>query len=62
MDTSKAVAPAAADERVVKIDMKNKHSDDILRQFMSETQAKPVEHTPEQLAEIEAVEEFIVQA
>ncbi|KAH6676058.1 50S ribosomal protein Mrp49 [Plectosphaerella plurivora] len=61
MDTSKAVAPAA-DERVVKIDMKNKHSDDILRQFMAETQAKPVEHTPEQLQEIEAVEEFIVQA
>jgi large subunit ribosomal protein MRP49 len=60
-DTSKAVAPAA-DERVVKIDMKNKHSDDILQQFMAQTQAKPVVFTPEQLEEIKGVEEFLVQA
>lgn len=61
MDTSKAVAPAA-DERVVKIDMKNKHSDDILRAFLAETKAQPVEPTPEEAEEIKAVEEFLVQA
>ena len=57
IDSSKAVAPAA-DERVVKIPMKNKHSDDILAAFLAETRAEPVTPTPEEIEELRAAEEF----
>lgn len=57
IDSSKAVAPAA-DERVVKIDMKNKHSDEILEAFLAETRAEPVTPTPEEVEELRATEDF----
>ena len=39
--------PPAWDERIVQIDMKHKHSDDILAAFMHETKAEPVMPTAE---------------
>ena len=57
IDSSKAVAPAA-DEMVVKIDMKHKHSDEILDAFLAETRAEPVIPTPEEIEELRLTEEF----
>ncbi|CRK23715.1 hypothetical protein VD0002_g6269 [Verticillium dahliae] len=57
IDTSKA-APPAADERVVKIDMKNQRSEEILARFLAETGAQPVLPTPEEQAEMKEVEEM----
>lgn len=56
-NTSKA-PPPSADERVVKIDMKHKHSDEILQLFMQETGARPLEMTEEEKAEGEELEKL----
>ncbi|ROT43395.1 hypothetical protein SODALDRAFT_327595 [Sodiomyces alkalinus F11] len=57
IDASKAVDPAA-DERVVKIDMKGKPSDEIFNHFLAETRAQPVQTTPEEEAEMREVVEM----
>lgn len=56
-NTSKAPAPSA-DERVVRIDMKHKHSDEILRLFMLETGARQLEMTEEEKAEGQELEKL----
>jgi hypothetical protein len=60
-DTSKAQAPAV-DETVVTIDMKHKHSDEILRLFMKETRAAPVEPAGDDRAEMERLKQLRKQA
>ncbi|KAK6955335.1 hypothetical protein Daesc_002968 [Daldinia eschscholtzii] len=45
-------------ERVVTIDMKNVHSDDILNEFMSKTGATLVEPTPDEKVEMRQLEEL----
>ncbi|KAF6816869.1 hypothetical protein CSOJ01_02800 [Colletotrichum sojae] len=60
-DQSKAPNPTEG-ERVVKIDMKNKHSSDILERFLSETEAKPVLPTPEEQEEMRQIEELRAKA
>ncbi|KAI1800825.1 CI-B8 domain-containing protein [Daldinia bambusicola] len=45
-------------ERVVTIDMKNVHSDQILTEFMSKTGATLVQPTPDELAEMRQIEEL----
>lgn len=57
IDASKAVEPAA-DERVVKIDMKGLRSEEILARFMTETRGQPVQPTPEEEAEMREVAEM----
>lgn len=52
---SKAVPPTA-DERIVHVDMKNKHSSQILEYFVAETRAVPLQATPEELAEMQELE------
>ncbi|KAL6871128.1 mitochondrial ribosomal protein L51 [Trichoderma novae-zelandiae] len=48
--------PPTADERVVHVDMTNKHSSHILEYFMAETRAVPVQPTNEEIAEMQALE------
>ncbi|KAL6698996.1 mitochondrial ribosomal protein L51 [Trichoderma pleuroticola] len=48
--------PPTADERVVHIDMTNKHSSHILEFFMAETRAVPLQPTNEEIAEMQALE------
>ncbi|KAJ4859149.1 mitochondrial ribosomal protein l51 / s25 / CI-B8 domain-containing protein [Trichoderma breve] len=48
--------PPTADERVVHIDMANKHSSHILEFFMAETRAVPLQPTNEEIAEMQALE------
>lgn len=48
--------PPTADERVVHIDMKNKHSTHILEFFMAETRAVPLQPTKEEITEMQALE------
>ncbi|KAH8131447.1 hypothetical protein ACSS6W_001787 [Trichoderma asperelloides] len=48
--------PPTADERVVHIDMSNKHSSHILEFFMAETRAVPLQPTNEEIAEMQALE------
>lgn len=48
--------PPTADERVVHIDMTNKHSSHILEFFMAETRAVPLQPTNEEITEMQALE------
>ncbi|KAM0465129.1 hypothetical protein ACHAPV_002124 [Trichoderma viride] len=48
--------PPTADERVVHIDMANKHSSHILEFFMAETRAVPLQPTTEEIVEMQALE------
>ncbi|PON25953.1 hypothetical protein TGAM01_v205390 [Trichoderma gamsii] len=48
--------PPTADERVVHIDMANKHSSHILEFFMAETRAVPLQPTNEEIVEMQALE------
>ncbi|KAK2591196.1 hypothetical protein QQS21_011104 [Conoideocrella luteorostrata] len=48
--------PPASDEKTVTIDMKNKHSSDILEYFMAETRAKPLQASNEEIAEMQHLE------
>lgn len=62
ISTSPTTAPAealAADfpGRIEVIDMKHKHESEILKQVMELTQATPVSATPEEEAEMQALEE-----
>ncbi|KAJ0167655.1 hypothetical protein CTA2_1314 [Colletotrichum tanaceti] len=58
IDSSKAPPPLEGVERVVKIDMKNKHSEEILRHFLAETKARVILPGPEDENEMKAVEEL----
>ncbi|KAL3960104.1 hypothetical protein ACCO45_005221 [Purpureocillium lilacinum] len=49
-------AAPASDERVVHIDMKDKHSTDILEYFVAETRAKALQPTAEEIAEMQSLE------
>lgn len=53
---SKAPVPDA-DEKVVTIEMKNQHSDLILKEFLDKTGAVPVVPTPQEETEMQEVEE-----
>ena len=48
--------PPASDERVVRIDMKDKHSSAIFDLFLAETRARALQPTRDQLAEMQALE------
>lgn len=54
--------PPGPDERVVNIDMKDKHSTDILEFFMAETRAKALQPTKEEIAEMQGLEAMKKQA
>ncbi|GJD01758.1 50s ribosomal protein mrp49 [Colletotrichum higginsianum] len=58
IDNSKAPQPLEGVERVVKIDMKNKHSEEILSHFLAETKAEAILPGPEDENEMKAVEEL----
>ncbi|WYZ37276.1 hypothetical protein EsH8_II_000782 [Colletotrichum jinshuiense] len=60
IDNSKAPAPVDG-ERVVKIDIKNKHSEEILEHFLAETKAEAVVPGPEDENEMKAVEELRIK-
>ncbi|QPG94566.1 hypothetical protein C2857_006394 [Epichloe festucae Fl1] len=47
------VQPPGPNEKTVTIDMKNKHSSDILEHFIAETRAKPVQASKEEIAEMQ---------
>ncbi|KAI1780506.1 CI-B8 domain-containing protein [Hypoxylon cercidicola] len=49
-------------ERVVTIDMKHVHSDEILTQFIAKTGAAPVHPTPDELMEMRQLEELAERA
>ncbi|KAL0940970.1 mitochondrial 54S ribosomal protein mL61 [Colletotrichum truncatum] len=61
IDQSKAPAPVEG-ERVVKIDMKNKRSEEILERFLAETEANPVRPTPEEEAEMKEIEALRIKS
>lgn len=48
--------PPTPEERIVNIDIKNKHTSHILEFFMAETRAVPIQPTKEDIAEMQAVE------
>ena len=54
--------PASADERIVTIDMKDKHSSDILEYFIAETRAQPIQPSAQEIAEIQGLEAMRKQA
>ncbi|OAQ72930.1 50S ribosomal protein Mrp49 [Pochonia chlamydosporia 170] len=54
--------PPSADEKIVTIDMKNKHSSDILEYFLAETRAKVLQPTNTEIAEIQSLEAMNKQA
>ena len=54
--------PPGADENTVTIDMKGKHSSDILEYFIAETRAKPLQPTREEIAELQSLESEAKQA
>lgn len=58
---AKAPAPAEG-ERVVTIDLKNRHSDAILKDFMDKSGAVPVTPTPQDEAERREIEEIKVRS
>ncbi|KAF9877768.1 50s ribosomal protein mrp49 [Colletotrichum karsti] len=60
VDQSKAPTPIEG-ERVVKIDMKGKRSEEILERFVAETAALAVQPTPEELREMEEVKELRIK-
>ncbi|KAH0442164.1 50s ribosomal protein mrp49 [Colletotrichum kahawae] len=61
MDGSKAPEPTE-NERVVKFDIKDKRSEEILERFIAEAEATPVTPTPEELREMEEVEKLRVKS
>lgn len=61
MDGSKAPEPTE-NERVVKLDIKDKRSEEILERFIAEAEATPVTPTEEELREMEEVEKLRVKA
>ncbi|KAK5997055.1 hypothetical protein PT974_02406 [Cladobotryum mycophilum] len=54
--------PPSSDERIVNIDMTNKHSSHILEFFMAETRAVPLQPTNEEIAEMQSLEALRKQA
>lgn len=58
---SKAQPPAPG-ERVVEIDMQNKHSSQILEHFMANTRAVPLKPTQDEVAELQNLEELKKQS
>lgn len=50
--------PPASNERIVNIDMKDKHSSNILEQLVSQIGAVPLRPTPEDSAEWQSLEEL----
>ncbi|KAK2032340.1 hypothetical protein LX32DRAFT_636485 [Colletotrichum zoysiae] len=62
MDNSKAQPPLEGVERVVKIDMKDKHSQEILQHFIAETKAEAILPGPEDEREMKAAEELKIKA
>lgn len=54
-DLAKAPQPAPG-ERAVRIDMKDKHSSEILHSFMTETSATPLQPTAEDISEMQALD------
>lgn len=54
--------PPAADERVVHIDMKNKHSGHILEYVIAETRAVPLQPSAEEIREMQQIEALNKQA
>lgn len=58
---SKAQPPTAS-ERIIEIDMQNKHSTQILEYFIAETRAVPLKPTEEDIAEIQSLEELRKQS
>ncbi|KAG8405351.1 hypothetical protein J3458_022011 [Metarhizium acridum] len=48
--------PPGADEKVVTIDMRNRHSSDILEFFLAETRARALQPTSAEIAEIQSLE------
>lgn len=48
--------PPAADERVVSIDLKDKHSSAILELFLAETRARALQPTKDEVTEMQALE------
>ncbi|KAF4818030.1 hypothetical protein CGCSCA5_v005657 [Colletotrichum siamense] len=60
MDGSKAPEPTE-NERVVKLDIKDKRSEEILERFIAEAEATPVTPTEEELREMEEVEKLRVK-
>ncbi|KDN65977.1 hypothetical protein CSUB01_00643 [Colletotrichum sublineola] len=62
IDNSKAQPPLEGVERVVKIDMKNKHSQQILDQLLAETKAEAILPGPEDEIEMKAVEELRIKS
>ncbi|GAB0134243.1 hypothetical protein EsDP_00002623 [Epichloe bromicola] len=54
--------PPGPNEKTVTIDMKNKHSSDILEYFIAETRAKPVQASKEEIAEMQYLEGMKKQA
>ncbi|GKT46929.1 uncharacterized protein ColSpa_07110 [Colletotrichum spaethianum] len=61
IDNSKAQPPLEGVERVVKIDMKGKHSQEILDRFLAETKAEAILPGPEDENEMKAVEELRIK-
>ncbi|GJC82636.1 hypothetical protein ColLi_05474 [Colletotrichum liriopes] len=57
----KAQPPLEGVERVVKIDMKGKHSQEILDRFLAETKAEAILPGPEDETEMKAVEELRIK-
>lgn len=60
-DLSKA-QPPAANERVVTIDMKDRHSSQILEFLIAETRAVPLKPTPEEVEEMQSLEKLSQQS
>jgi large subunit ribosomal protein MRP49 len=60
-DLSKAQPPAAG-ERVITIDMKDRHSSQILEYLIAETRAVPLKPTPEQVEEMQSLEQLSQQS
>ncbi|KAK2018851.1 hypothetical protein LZ32DRAFT_599144 [Colletotrichum eremochloae] len=62
IDNSKAQPPLEGVEHVVKIDMKNKHSQQILDQLLAETKSEAILPGPEDEIEMKAVEELRIKS
>lgn len=56
-DLSKA-QPPAANERTITIDMKDRHSSEILEFLIAETRAVPLKPTPEEVEEMQSLEKL----
>ncbi|KAK1997629.1 hypothetical protein LX36DRAFT_657358 [Colletotrichum falcatum] len=62
MDNSKAQPPLEGVERVVRIDMKDRHSNEILDRFLAETKAEVILPGPEDEREMKEAEELKIKA